>query len=150
MKKLNLLPLLFFLVLTSCKEDEDQPTPETLKDRLQGTWVTTIQDYKFYDAAGTVVYTEIDETETTFVFDGSYVTATYDIGGGMSGTYTITRNSGKDYINLTQRGQTQKMEVTGITSSSMSWRTEVDNAQYYYNGSHDSDYAVITIDFSKQ
>ncbi|WP_162055009.1 hypothetical protein [Pontibacter pamirensis] len=150
MRKLLLLPVLFFLILTSCKEDDGDPAPSnTVNDQIKGTWVTTNQSYKYYDASGQEVYEERDDTNTVFSFDGSKVTSTYDTGGGMSGTYTITQNDGKSFINLTEDSQTKQMEILSIGSSAMIWTSEEDNAQYFDNGLKTADHAVITIDFKK-
>lgn len=151
MRKLFLLPVLFLLMLTSCKEDEGDPAPSnTVSEQIKGTWITTNQSYKYYDASGQEVHEERDDTTTVFSFDGSRVTSTDDTGGGMSGTYTITQADGKSFINLTEDNQTRQMEILSIGSSAMIWTSEEDNAQYFDNGLKSADHAVVTVSFSKQ
>ncbi|GAA4443615.1 hypothetical protein GCM10023188_44500 [Pontibacter saemangeumensis] len=151
MKKLFLLPVLFFLVLASCKDDEGDPAPLIVSEQIKGTWVTTNEDSKYYNASGQVVHEETSQTETVFKFDGSKVTTTYASGGiGMLGTYTTSKRGGKDYITLVNGSSSAEFEITAMSGSAMTWKAEKDNAPYFDNGMKTADYAVTTIEFSKR
>lgn len=96
MRKLFLFPVLFFLVLTSCKDEEGDPAPLTVSEQIKGTWVTANEESKYYGASGQVVHEETYQTKTGFKFDGSKVTTTYASGGnGMLGSYTISKRGGR-------------------------------------------------------
>ena len=151
MKKLFLFPVLFLLVLTSCKDDEGDPAPLTVSEQIKGTWVTTKEESRYYDASGQVVHEETHQTETVLKFDGAKVTTTYASGGsGILGTYTISKRGGKDYITLVNGSSSAEFEITAISGTSMRWSAEKDNAPYFDNGMKTADHAVTTIDYSKK
>ncbi|WP_162052150.1 hypothetical protein [Pontibacter pamirensis] len=151
MKKLFLLPVLLFLLLTSCKE-EDAPTPyDANQVQLEGSWNTVNQEFKFYSASGQLMHAETDEKETSFHFDAPEVTTTYNTGTRTTCTYTSFQKNGKDYLQFYHNGRLQDFEITSLTGSAMSWQVRLEKAQYGAGLTlKESDHVIVTIGLSKR
>jgi len=152
MKKLFLLPVLFLLVLSSCK-DEDEPSPQALSEQIKGTWVSAIQEYKYYDEAGQVLFEETDEIVRVYTFDGSNVTSSFSTGGGSSDTYTLSERNGKNYLITMHSGIKSEVELVAISASAMTWSDRVEDTWYNDKDTRaavSADHLIVTSYFSKK
>ncbi|WP_147294274.1 hypothetical protein [Pontibacter diazotrophicus] len=150
MKKLFLLPVLLFLLLASCKE-EDAPTPDVNQVQLEGSWSTVTQELKYYNASGQLMHAETDEKVTTFHFNAPEVTTTYNTGTRTTCTYTSFQKNGNDYLQFYHNGRLHDFEITSITGSAMSWQVRLEKAQYGAGSTiKEADHVIVTIGLSKR
>ena len=106
MKKLFLLPILFFLILTSCKED-DEPVP--LSEQIIGTWKETMTVSHFYDEQNKELHKEsyAISTEYGFTAESFYM----DAGSRVPQEFTITQDGGKHYL-VVENGPVDRYELS--------------------------------------
>ncbi|WP_162055932.1 hypothetical protein [Pontibacter pamirensis] len=146
MKHLCLTPLLFLLILFSCKDVA--PTPQ-IGSQLEGEWVNVSQSYKHYDASGQLVHEERDSTGTLFDFNGYRTTITYGTGTETECVYTLLESNGRNHIQFTWEGLLQTYEITSISDSMMSWSTEAEETECIHQSVKTAERAITTIEFSR-
>lgn len=125
MKKLFLLPILFFLILTSCKED-DEPVP--LSEQIIGTWKETMTVSHFYDEQNKELHKESHAISTEYGFgaESFYM----DSGSRVSKAYTVIEDGGKHYL-VVENSPVDRYELS-ISGDKMMWSWENSPSSYHY------------------
>lgn len=132
MKKLLLVPIMFYLLLSGCKDTDDDiylPLPqEPVGELIQGKWLHTADSAAYYFDNGAAnsddkglffvpITAAMWETEKTFEEMVDY------------GDYFLTESGGKTYIELIDYSEEyasthSKYVVTAISDSAMTWKKE--------------------------
>ena len=107
MRKVYLLPLLFFVALISCKEEEVVPIASVeavdpaVHKQLQGTWKLHNLTNSFYDKNGNILQENTFPVDAEMSFDGDILTF-YDLKADtvLLNPYTLYREEGKNYIRV--------------------------------------------------
>lgn len=149
MKKLFLLPVLFFLVLNSCKDEE--PAPWSLAKELKGSWTTVNQEYEYIDDTGQLVHQEKDDTETVFTFDGGKYKIEYADGSTDQGTYTLRKIAAAEFIALFSNGRRDEFQVWYFEEPEMKWKGRLEDVPYDAGSTVEmSDYAIVSVEFKRK
>lgn len=139
-----ILPLFLILLIFGC-DKEEEVSPLTLEEQLQGEWVTVNQTYIYYEG-NTEVYRESVTEETTMRFKDNTVTSVYDDGTARSGTFNLSGNK----ISLIQNNEAMAFDVLNISENGMEWKGNIEEMAYYNNGLKTSDYAIVSIRFKRK
>lgn len=131
MKKLFLLPLLFALVFTSCKDDDDagsfEPPVSELDAKMRGEWTNTQIKRVYYSDQNEVMYTDSVQYQTNFSFDGKQLTVTVPGGTPEVMNYSFPDPADTTVIELQRGADKGRYTVASISDSEMAW---VEEKQY--------------------
>lgn len=142
MKKIFLLPILFFLILTSCKED-DEPVP--LSEQIIGTWKETLTVSHFYDEQNKELHKESHAISTEYGFgpESFYM----DSGSRVPKEYTIVEDSGKHYL-VVEDSPVDRYELS-ISDDKMTWSWENRPSSYYTDELKTADHQTVRVEFER-
>lgn len=152
MRKLCLLPILFFLLLTSCK-NEEAPGP-SIEQQILGEWQLTNARADYYSADGKKVHEIGGGSTYTLVFKEKEVVVSAHIGTTYvtdSSSYTIGEENGKTFLYIEMAVERPKQEIATISESKLVLSTEFGSTTYFDDGKqHTAAKAVSTHEFHKK
>jgi hypothetical protein len=138
MKKLLLLPLLALLSLSSCNDDEGEPTPpppvSEVDADMRGDWTNNFQKRVYYSINDTIMYQDSVDVEAYFKFDGTKMTVTLPGSNEKDvWNYTFPDKDNPNYIQLTKGSVTTDWLIKEISDTEMVWEDEEAWAGFPYD-----------------
>ncbi|WP_242916254.1 hypothetical protein [Pontibacter liquoris] len=143
MKKLFLTPLLSAaLLLFGCQDSTETINPNVVA-QLQGAWLNTAIQQRYYDAAGTLVFEsagspdslvyKIKDNNLAIVLDSTQFTndSTSSQKTLQSMTFVLTDTKDMTRITFTQSGGgTSHTTITAVSPATMTWEDSFENQSY--------------------
>jgi hypothetical protein len=128
MKKLFLLPLLFALVFTSCKDDDGgsfEPPVSEIDTKMRGDWTNTLIKRVYYSMEDEVMFADSVEYQTSFSFDGKRMTVS--VPGNAQPevmNYSFPDPNDLSIIEIQQGAAKGQFKVASISNTEMTWIEE--------------------------
>ncbi|WP_299707728.1 hypothetical protein [uncultured Pontibacter sp.] len=128
MKKLLLIPLLFALVFTSCKDDDEEefiPPVSDIDATMRGEWINTQIKRVYYSIDDEVMFEDSVQYQTAFRFDGKRVTIS--VPGNANPevlTYRFPDPNDPNIIEVQQGSLTGRYKIQNFSNSEMYWVEE--------------------------
>ncbi|PKV76158.1 hypothetical protein [Pontibacter ramchanderi] len=128
MKKLLLLPILFFaFFLTSCDDEKDEklePAVSEIDAKMRGDWTNTMIKRVYYSMDDEVMYSDSVQYQTTFGFDGKRLTVTVPGGSPEVMNYTFPNPADTTIIEIQRGADKGQYKIAAISDSEMTWIEE--------------------------
>jgi hypothetical protein len=150
MKKIIILAMAVFTVISACKKEKKEQTKVFDDALISTTWLTVSEKHEYYDGSNVKIFEETMSPGVKYVFIDSTrkVNVTFLDGLRIIKDYSISHTNGKNLLTITSNTATDTYEVTAYTNKTMSW-TEEKLDQTYQDGDGEKVAAkkVISMDF---
>ncbi|MCJ8165999.1 hypothetical protein MKJ04_14220 [Pontibacter sp. E15-1] len=151
MKKIFLLPILFLMLLTSCKELENI---EPLSEQIQGKWNSVKETRQYYNEENQELHvTNYDyHRYWEFMADSTFFNKWHPNSAGSKMRYSVYPQDGKNYIEL--KVSLHNLFEVKILGDRMTWVGKFMD-QIYYEDNEDrtlvrAHHEIYTIEFERE